>query len=314
MAYRTLVSRAEVPEWTARSIKGIAFHRDLYAVLSSPELDEFERWIATEFEEPAQETLDRVLNGERLKARDHERLGSFFAAQDVRTPASFFESQERWATQIPETFERTLNKAVAKLEAAHQTGTPLPPPAPGPNPFADALRFKIEPHDEGRSAVRVRVASGRAFWIAQMRSLLTGNAIATLRSHKWSIVEPHGTAEWFTSDHPAMRLNFYSSESYDFGGGWGRHNCDLFLPLSPRHLLHAQVGTVHRERFTFGPEHSRLIQRLLAERANRWIFARVPITSVAQDRPRIIDAERFKAEEQFWTNWDDANRKAEADD
>jgi hypothetical protein len=33
-----------------------------------------------------------------------------------------------------------------------------------------------------------------------------------------------------------------------------------------------------------------------------------------QDRPRIVDAERFKAEEEFWTNWDDANRKAEADD
>jgi hypothetical protein len=102
MAYRTLVSRAEIPEWTSRSIKGIAFHRDLYAVLSSPELDEFERWINTEFETPAQETLDRAVNGDRLTSRDHERLGSFFAAQDVRTPASFFVSQERWATQITE--------------------------------------------------------------------------------------------------------------------------------------------------------------------------------------------------------------------
>jgi hypothetical protein len=147
-----------------------------------------------------------------------------------------------------------------------------------------------------------------------MRSLLTGNGIARLQRHKWSIVEPHGTAEWFTSDHPAMRLNFYSTENYDFGGGWGRRNCDLFLPLSPRHLLYVQVGTKHPERFTFGPEHTRMIQRLLAERAHRWIFARVPIASVAQDRPRIVDAERFRAEEQFWTDWDDANRRAEADD
>ena len=314
LAYRTVVSRTEVPEWTARSIKGIAFHRDLYAALSSRELDEFERWIATEFEEPAQETLERAVKGDPLTAHDHERLGSFFAAQNVRTPASFFESQERWATEIPETFERTLNKAVAKLEAAHQAGTKLEPAAPGPNPFADALRIRIEPHDQGRSAIRVRVASGRAFWIAQMRSLLTGKGVATLQGHKWSIVEPHGTTEWCTSDHPAMRLNFYNVENYDFGGGWGRANCDLFLPLSPRHLLYAQVGTVHAERLAFGPEHSRLIQRLLAERAHRWIFARVPIASVAQDRPRIVDAERYKAEEEFWVNWDDANRKAEADD
>jgi hypothetical protein len=203
---------------------------------------------------------------------------------------------------------------VATLEAAHAAGTPLPPPTPGPSPFADALKIKIEPHDEGRSAIRVRVASGRSFWIAQMRSLLTGKGISTLQEHKWSIAEPHGTAEWFTSDHPAMRLNFNSVVSYDFGGGWGRRNCDLILPLSPRHLLYAQVGSVHPERFTFGPDHTRLIQRLLAERAHRWIFARVPIATVNQDRPRIVDAQRFTAEEQFWTDWDQANREAKADE
>jgi hypothetical protein len=90
----------EVHEWMPRSIKGVAFHRDLYAVVSSPELDESERWIATEFEEPARDTLDRVVNGHPLTLSDHKQLGSFFAAQDVRTPASFFESQERWATTI----------------------------------------------------------------------------------------------------------------------------------------------------------------------------------------------------------------------
>lgn len=147
-----------------------------------------------------------------------------------------------------------------------------------------------------------------------MRSLLTGRAVTVLQNHKWSIVEPHGSAEWFTSDHPAMRLNFHSVESYDFGGGWGREKCDLFLPVSPRHLLYAQVGSVYPERFTFSPEHTRLMQRLLAERAHRWIFARVPIASVAQDRPRIIDAGRFKAEEQFWVEWDEANRQAESDE
>lgn len=313
MAYRTLVSHGDVPEWAPRSIRGIAFHRDLYSEISSPELDEFERWIATEFEEPALETIGRAVNGMPLIARDHAQLGSFFAAQDVRTPASFFESQERWATQIPETLDKTLSDAVAKLEAVRQAGSRLPMPAPGPNPFADVFRIKIEPHGEGQSAIRLRVASGRALWIAQMRSLLTGRAIATLRGHNWSIVEPHGSAEWFTSDHPSMRLNFCTAENYDFGGGWGRKKCDLFLPLSPRHLLYAQVGAAYPERFAFGSEHTRLIQRMLAERSHRWIFARQPISTVVQDRPRVVDAERFRAEEQFWANWDEANRKAHAD-
>jgi hypothetical protein len=60
MGYRTLVSRTEVPEWTPRPIKGIAFHRDLCATLDSPEVDEFERRIATEFKEPALRALERA--------------------------------------------------------------------------------------------------------------------------------------------------------------------------------------------------------------------------------------------------------------
>ena len=84
--------------------------------------------------------------------------------------------------------------------------------------------------------------------------------------------------------------------------------------LSPRHLLYAQVGTPHPERFTFAADQTRMIQRMLAERSHRWIFAREPIATVAQDRPRIVDAERFQAEEQFWADWDDANRKVDTDD
>jgi hypothetical protein len=95
MGYRTLVSHADVPDWTPRSIKGIAFHRDLYARPEHPEVDEFERWIATEFEEPALEALERAVTDRPLIADDFRRLGGFFAAQDVRTPASFLESQER---------------------------------------------------------------------------------------------------------------------------------------------------------------------------------------------------------------------------
>jgi len=307
------VSRAEVPEWTSRSIKGIAFHRDLYATPRSPDVDEFERWVATEFEEPALDALERATTDRPLVADDLRRLGGFFAAQDVRTPASFLESQERWETQIPETLQHTIDKALKKIKHAQERGVPVELPPPRPNSFADTLRISIEPHDEGRSAIRVKIASGRALWIASMRHLLTGKAVATLQQNRWSIVEPSGNDEWFTSDHPAMRLHFNSVADYNFGGGWGRKNCDLLLPLSPRHLLYAQVGVRHPDRFMFRPDQTRLIQRFLAERASRWIFARAPLAVVSQDRPRVVDADRVKAEEQFWAHWDKANRQAEAE-
>jgi hypothetical protein len=175
--------------------------------------------------------------------------------------------------------------------------------------FANALQISIEPYDEGRSAIRVELVSGRALWIASMCHLLTGKAVATLQGHKWSIAEPSGSDEWFTTDHPALRLSFNSVADYNFGGGWGRKNCDLLLPLSPRHLLYAQVGARHPERFAFRPNQTRLIQRFLAERAHRWVFARAPLSVVSQARPRIVDADRVEAEARFWADWDKANQR-----
>ena len=56
---------------------------------------------------------------------------------------------------------------------------PVESPPPRPYPFADVFRISIEPHDEGRSAIRVKAVSGRALWIATMRHLLVGEAVAS---------------------------------------------------------------------------------------------------------------------------------------
>jgi hypothetical protein len=145
-------------------------------------------------------------------------------------------------------------------------------------------------------------------WLAQMRHLLSGSAIRKLLRHTWSIVSPCRGEEWFTSDHPAMRLNFTSPTQYDFGGGWGRHGSDLFLPLTPQHLLYTRVGYKQRQRFAFSEVHTHLMQRLLAERAHRWIFAKRESAAVSHYRPRIADADRAKHEDAEWARWDEMNR------
>jgi len=60
-AYRILVSHSEVPEWTLRSIRGLAYQRDLYTTFAGgQELDEFERWIAKEYEEPGFDAVNKL--------------------------------------------------------------------------------------------------------------------------------------------------------------------------------------------------------------------------------------------------------------
>lgn len=73
-AYRILVSRPEVPDWTLRSIHGLAYRRDLYTTFAGgQELDEFERWIAKEYEEPGLEAVNKLVACRRLTPSDRKR-------------------------------------------------------------------------------------------------------------------------------------------------------------------------------------------------------------------------------------------------
>jgi hypothetical protein len=48
-AYRIVVSDQRVPPWARRAIKGIAYQPHLYTSELSPEVDEFEKWLKTDF-------------------------------------------------------------------------------------------------------------------------------------------------------------------------------------------------------------------------------------------------------------------------
>lgn len=313
-AYRILVSNDAVPQWTIRSIRGSAFQQHLYTELSDgEEVDDFERWLETEYETPAQVAIARVLRDDALTPGDWERLALLLAAQDVRTPTNFLETMQLWDKEMPELLSTTLKESVQRLEraSADSSSVPLAPPETGF--FKGVFQIKVIPPegpdaDEGK--IHAEVVLGRRFWLESQRHLLT-NTSKVLRNHKWSIAEPAAGNTWFTSDHPVVRLNYYDIGKYDLKGGWGNPGSELMMPLSPRHLLFTQVGREAADRLTFAPEQTREIQRILAERAHRWIFAREPTARVAWFRPRHVDAAAFKAEEEEWRNW---HRKQNAAD
>ena len=305
--YRTVVAHKRVPEWEPKSIRGVAYQRDLYTGFANgQEVDDFERWIKSDFEDPAMEALEKVASNAPLGQGDWERLAMFAAAQDMRTPASFNESMERWQKELPETLERSVRQSVRRIEEAQSQGLPL---APGESNSLSSF-FKVHINREDKPTIQVEVTTGRGFWLDSIRHVLTGSA-KIARQHKWSIAEPAGKAEWLTSDHPMLRLNYYERGNYDFRGGWGKHGTELILPLSPRHLLYTKVGDGPPDRFTFSPEHTSEVQRLLVERAHRCIVARRPTKIVGRFRPRQVDPVRLKAEESVWKHWHEEQRKAE---
>jgi hypothetical protein len=304
-AYRILVPTPKIPEWRRRSIRGVAYQRDLYTVFTGDhEADDFERWISSEYEQPGLEAIDRLLHHLQLTPDDWQNIIRFVASQDIRTPLSFFESMRRWEQQIPEILDRTIQESVKRLEKAKEKGELLERKSER-NEFYDIFKVTIEPPADSSSdqaVIRAEVPIGRRMWIASMRHLLTGVA-ETLCLHRWSVAEPAGDAEWPLTDHPVLKLNFDNPGHYDFGGGWGKHGSEIMMPVSPRHLLYVRVGTKVANRFKFSYEQTQLVQRLLVERAHRWVFATRPTEWVAGVRPRTVDLEKYVAEAKAWKEW-----------
>jgi hypothetical protein len=254
--------------------------------------------------QPGFEAIDKVVSGSRLAPTDWRNMARFVAAQDVRTPLTFIESMRRWDQQMPDMLERTIRESIRRLQDAKAKGLPLPLRSE-PNEFSGLLEVTIEPPaapDSNQATVRAVVPAGRRLWIASMRHLLTG-AAETLCDHRWSVAEPYGDGEWPLTDHPTLRLNYYKPDHYDFGGGWGNPRSEIMMPVSPRHLLYVQVGSKAPTRFAFSREHTELVQRLLVERAHRWVFATRPAKWVDEVRPRIVDSARLEAEAKAWDDW-----------
>lgn len=291
----------------------LAYQRDLYTTFAgSREVDEFERWIAAEFEEPGLEAVQKLVAGTRLTTIDWRSLARFVAAQDVRTPLNFIESMKRWDQEIPRILEETLRDAVKKLQAAKNQGVRIEVERKL-TAFDNSFRIRIEPPPDPASdqaLLRVEVLIGRGLWLASIRHLLTNTANG-LCQHRWSVVKPCGDEEWPLTDHPVLRLNYYRPGEYDFRGGWGNPGSEVIMPVSPRQLLYVQVGNRAPNRFTFSTEQTQVVQRFLAERAHRWVFARRPMPWVARVKPRVIDAARALAEEEGWRRWHEEQLHAE---
>jgi hypothetical protein len=311
-AYSTLVSHAAVPLWKRRAISGIAYENDLYTSSCGDwqEVDDFERWINAEYEQHAFGPLESLVRGGRVSASDWESISRFVAAQDVRTPTSFLQFKKLYDEHAPE----ILEELVEEIVRLRRTGQPIPKPDGPPEGFTEAFRLKLRQNPSGPNAgvaeLEVNVAS-RKLWLASQRHVL-GRSAQLLSAGRWSVFTPHGDDEWVLTDHPVLRLKWYGPERYDFEGGWARPGGEIMMPVSPCHLLYMQVGTRVESRLTLSLEKTSLIQRLLAERAHRWIFATEKKGWVTEARPRLIDASLFFAEKSAWSQWAEKELEAEA--
>jgi len=310
-AHLLLVSHEKVRLWERRAIKGLAYRSDLYTMIQAgSESDEVETWLEEEFETPAEEPLRKLTRDAPLTRKDWTRLAYYAAAQSLRTPAAYLKHQQRQIETMPALMEKVLARSVARLERAAREGKSLPASEARVAPLVP-LRVHTEPDPDGeRMQLRVEVSIGRTSWLRSMRHLLS-NTAKVLARHSWSVMYPDPGTEWFTSDHPLIQLNYYAPGEYDFKGGWGNRGGEILFPLSPRHLMYTQMGKRHPRRIQLTGEKTLEMQKLIAEHAHRWIFAREPMSRVSWFRSRLVNAHAFQAERNAWERWHQEHAAAE---
>lgn len=310
--YRTLVSRPEVPFWKPGTPKGVGHLSHLYTrIAAGHETDEIERWLDREFEAPAAEPLRKATSGARLTTTDWEYLVRFLAAQIVRTPAFFVQNAARWHKDVPNLLNSTLRDSVKALQAAKASSQRVSMPE---SAHSDYLPIKVEARAQpGQDVVQLEatVVVGRGMWLFGMKRLLTG-AAKILHDHKWSILAPSEGLEWFTSDDPVVRLNYYDEGKYDFNGGWGQSGTEILFPLSPAHLLYTRIGqTPPRRGEALSRSQTLAIRRFIAEHAFRTVIAGTTDQDVPTLRPRIVDCNTFRDEHEQWRKWHSDQTRAE---
>jgi hypothetical protein len=310
--YRTLVSKQSVTDWKRVNIGGVGYQSHLYTrALASGDSDEIEQWLNRDFESPAENSISKAVSGERLEKADYRLLVRFVAAQIVRTPAFLAENLPRWQERMASQIEETSQNIKKEIERTRTTGEPIRS-APVPSSECFPVRATTKPSADGKSVtIKMKTVVVRGTWIFAMRHLLT-STLDRLSDHRWTILSAEDDLPWFTTDDPVIRLNFRSPTDYDFKGGWERYKTNIFLPLSPKHLLFTQIGEKTYQRGEVLPRHMAImLRRMIAEHAHRYIFSLSKDPSVPRYRSRIVNEEAVKNEQEQWRKWHEEQSNAE---
>lgn len=280
---------------------------------ASGESDDIERWFDSMFESPASSALQHAVTDQRLSPDEWARLIRFLAAQDARTPARLLERMKDWQENLPTLINKVMSDAVHELEDAKRTGIPIAFEGrkAGDELFPVRTMVEIQP-DEESGLLRVEASVGRSLWLWSLKHVLT-KSLDVLHQHRWTILRSPPGVEWLTSDSPVVRINYHDAQNYDFGGGWNSHGTDIFMPLSPTHLLFTQIGARQRllRGTTVSLDFAMQIQRFTVEHAHRYVFGRSADVQAALWRPRTVNREAFHAEAEQWKSWNTVQSEAE---
>lgn len=312
--YKLLVSHVDVPEWQLASIKGaIGWHRDLYTgIIDEQEIDEVEHWFDQEIENPAQKIFEKINNNSKLSKQEFEKLLRFIAAQHVRTPASYFKTQEKFESRgldnikmdFSELTDRATNYLIkAKSNSEHRDYSKW---------FPCKIEIGEKLKDGEKAVIEVSTAFTRNMWHFLNYRLLN-RTYTCLLEHDWHIIETPPGVKLYTNDDPVAFVNFYDEARYDFNGGWGKRLGNAFYPISPNHFLFTEIGSSINDDYIKSNLYrlTYWMQKITIENAFRSVYSLSANSFMRSCRQRTVDALEYKREQDIWKNWNEAQLEFE---
>lgn len=309
-AYQTLVAHSNVPIWKGYSVGAIAYQKHLYTqVICGAESDELERWLSTEFESPANKSLEKAVSGSKLDSEDWRNLINFLAAQDVRTPLRLLEFIQRQQAELPRILQEVLDNLEHKLKNQNNIDALKSKKTSSPK-----FPLKVTAHIRDREEMGILEAEtiiGRSTWIFSIKHLLQ-NTSRALHKHEWSIVRPAAGHFWPTSDNPVVKLNYYEPGRFDLKGGWDVKKGNIFFPISPKHAMFVQMGDAPPKNYSrLSKFETEELTKTIIENSHRKVFSNKIRDDIPKIKKRIVDPARLKEEKEELERWHNINSKLE---
>ena len=312
-AYRLIVPHDKVPTWIECNTKSEATRKSLY--VTPEEEDYFEKVMDSKIENPASDSLYRLVNRMKLAPRDWEHLIALLALHDLRT----IKSLKRHLDNTGPLFESVVKSIIAEFECnlPEATESEKSDFSSKNQVFEIPVSFEVHRDDIKKEAfIRNSVLVGRRSWLSEIESILE-NSLELLKKHRWTIVRPSSGFSWPTSDSPVIKLNYRAADDYDLNGGWGVNKGNIFFPLTPKLMMMTEIGskssTLPKKFSTLSENQTLDLQKYIIENAFGSVYSSQPIAGIEMIRQRTVDRNAFMHEREFFSSWDERNRLLEKD-
>ena len=309
LCYDTIVRHEGQRLWRPAAIKNIACWKDFYSQRQDEEIDDsIEQYIERHYETPAKACLQKLSNGVELNNNDLTCLVDFAILQMARTPAWYNKTNAITADIFADVMEESVRGTLEDYKANRLDKLSFY------NGYAEEHQQEPFPNtpietriDEEESGIVSTISIGRQNYLASMGRTLNGEIAKILRSYDWTILQMPEGYDLPTSDNPFTRLAYRGKNGYDLDGALGVPRVDLFMPLTPHHLLFVEVGAAQKaEPFFLWNEAARnLIIHAIVDNASQYVFSKFENDAIIAMRPRIVDPGYVDAMRENVMHWDE---------